>query len=76
MTLDRIVENDAVLYFDKQTDFLIAWDGAIQFSVYAGRFNGEYDSIDVFYHEAKTLKGAKEVAKIWIHEHSTFSPGP
>ncbi len=76
MNLHQILDKGAVLFSDEETDMLIVWDGKIAFEVFAGKFNGDYDNIDGFYREVKTMEAAKEVARMWFREHATFNPGP
>lgn len=76
MELYAIVQQGAVVFLHRETDILITWDGAILFQVYAGRFDGNYDHIDSFYRELKSLAAAQEAAKMWFTEHGTFNPGP
>ncbi len=76
MNLYQILNKNAVVFGDEESDMLITWDGKIGFKVFAGKFNGDYDNIDGFYREVKTIEAAKEVARLWFHEHATFNPGP
>ena len=76
MTIYEILETKVIVFADKESDILLAWNGQIEFEVYAGRFDGNYDSIDSFYREVSSVITAKEVAKLWFQEHSTFNPGP
>ncbi len=76
MHIGEIVEKGAIIFLDKETDILIAWDGRIDFRVYAGKFDGDYDLLDEFYKEIKTMPAAREVARMWFHDHSVYNPGP
>ena len=76
MTLEQMVMHGVVVFANQKTDIAIAWDGSIHFEIYSGKFDGHYDNIDSFYREVKTLPAAKEAAKMWFQEHSTFNPGP
>ena len=76
MDLHEILGQSVVIFSDKDSDMLISWDGRIGFEVFAGKFNGDYDNIDGFYREVKSLEAAKEVARMWFREHATFNPGP
>ena len=76
MTLEEMVAHGAIVFASQETDIAVAWDGGIHFEVYAGKFDGDYDSIDSFYYEVQTLPAAKEAAKTWFQEHGTFNPGP
>ncbi len=76
MNLHRILDKGAVLFGDEETDMLIVWDGKIAFEVFAGKSNGDYDNINGFYREVKTMEGAREAARMWFREHATFNPGP
>ena len=76
MNLHQILGNAAVIFSDEKSDILLAWNGEIGFEVFAGKFNGDYDKIDDFYREVKTLAAAREVARIWFQEHASFNPGP
>ena len=76
MQLHEIVEQEAVVFLDKETDILISWDGGIKFEIFSGRFDGHYDNIDSFYREVKSVSAAREAANMWFREHGTFNPGP
>ncbi len=76
MNLHQVLDKGAVVFSDEETDILVAWNGGIGFEVFAGKFNGDYDNIDGFYREVKTLGAAKAAARLWFQEHSTFNPGP
>lgn len=64
------------MFGDEDTDILIAWDGKIEFTVFAGRFNGEFDLIDTFHRSLVSLEAAREASRRWFHAHATFNPGP
>ena len=74
--LHEMILTGAVIFADKETDITITWDGSICFTIYAGKFDGDYDNIDSFYREVTSLQAAQQVAKMWFQEHSTFNPGP
>lgn len=76
MKLAEIVQKQAIVFLDSETEILIAWNGQICFEVFAGKFDGNYDLIDSFYQEIKSLAAAQEVAKMWFQQHGTFNPGP
>ena len=76
MHISEIVEKGAILFLDKESDILITWDGQINFAVYAGKFDGDYDLLDEFYKDIKSMAAAREVAKMWFQDHSIYSPGP
>ena len=77
MKLDEIIQKfGAIVFLDKKTDILIAWNGEIQFEVFSGRFDGNYDHLDTFYKIVKTVDAAMLVAQNWLQEHATFNPGP
>ncbi len=77
MTIEQIIDEfGAIVFLDQETDLLIAWDGRVHFEIFAGKFDGNYDKIDAFYREVKTIHTAKTVAKMWFDEHAIFNPGP
>ena len=76
MNLHQILSKSAIVFSDEKTDMLITWDGRIGFEIFAGKFNGDYDNIDGFYREVKTVEAAREAARMWFHEHTVFNPGP
>lgn len=76
MRIHKIVESFAIIFLDEETDILVAWDGSINFQVYAGKFDGDYDLLDEFYKEVKTMPAAREIAKMWFHQHAVYNPGP
>lgn len=77
MKIDEIISQfGAAVFLDKQTDMLITWNGEIQFEVFSGRFDGNYDHIDTFYKMVKTLNAATLAAQSWLEEHTQFNPGP
>ena len=76
MNLHQILDSAAVVFSDAETDILITWDGKIDFCIFAGKFNGDYDKIDNFYREIKMLDAAREAARMWFQEHAAFNPGP
>ena len=76
MNLHQILARHYLIFSNEETDMLIAWDGGCAFSVFFGKFNGDYDNVDDFYREVKTVDGAREAARAWLQEHSTFNPGP
>ncbi len=76
MELEEIVGVGAVVFYNRETDILIAWNGEIEFPVYAGKFNGDYDQIDSFYRDVQSVAAAGKAAEMWFQEHATFNPGP
>jgi len=76
MELQDIVGAGAVVFYNRETDILVAWDGGIEFPVYAGKFNGDSDRIDTFYKDVHSVAAAAKAAEMWFQEHATFNPGP
>ncbi len=77
MKIDEIIPAfGAIIFLDKETDILIAWSGEIQFDIFSGRFDGNYDHIDTFYKMVKTLGAATVAASSWLDEQARFNPGP
>ena len=76
MELEEIVAAGAVVFYDKKTDILIAWDGDSGFLIYAGRFDGAYDVIDSFCQDARSVAAARIAAGLWFRQHEIFHPGP
>ena len=76
MELEEIVAAGAVVFYSKETDVLIAWDGESGFLVYAGKFNGDYDAIDSFCRNVQSAAAARTAAGLWFRERTVFSPGP
>lgn len=76
LDLYAITKQESVVFADRETDILLAWNGEIEFTVYAGRFDGNYDNIDSFYHDVKNVSEARIIANQWFVRHATFNPGP
>lgn len=72
----EITENEAVVFADQETDILLCWNGEIEFAVYAGQFDGNYDHIDSFYNNVKNMQEARIIAQQWFTQHATLNPGP
>ena len=76
LDIHEIIARNNLVFSNKETDMLIAWDGGIVFEVYAGRFDSSYDCIDSFYQKVSDIQAARACASLWYQEHSRFNPGP
>lgn len=71
-----VIHHGAIVFSDEETDILLAWDGALKYSVFAGRFDGRYDLIDTFYRDTSNLEASRIITREWFRSHGTFNPGP